>query len=245
VRKRKREESKEVMKKAYFLPIACVLVLTIASIPEALCYPPAGYDYMQSSATITVAITGMFTETLTAYGPVNISRSTPYDPGDGHMKIDTEIISMNLVGTSTHIGQITIIQSPFKASKGAVRQRTAGIDFPADSFFNVYIEILTMLSFPNNILHNNDPKNMSAIINQIPPYGSTYESPTTIPLQNAQNITIGALESTTHTIIHNVVGGLVIPVDKFSLLASYIALSSTILAATVATALYVKRIKKQ
>jgi len=39
------------------------------------------------------------------------------------------------------------------------------------------------------------------------------------------------------------VGGFVVPVDKFGLLAPYIGLASTILAATVATAIYVKRVK--
>lgn len=39
------------------------------------------------------------------------------------------------------------------------------------------------------------------------------------------------------------VGGIVIPVDKFGLLAPYIGLSSTILVVAVATAIYVKRVK--
>jgi len=39
------------------------------------------------------------------------------------------------------------------------------------------------------------------------------------------------------------VGGIVLPVDKFGLLAPYIGLVSTILVATVATAIYVKRVK--
>jgi hypothetical protein len=41
------------------------------------------------------------------------------------------------------------------------------------------------------------------------------------------------------------VGGIWIPVDKLALLAPYIALASTILAATAATALYVKHRKKK
>jgi hypothetical protein len=41
------------------------------------------------------------------------------------------------------------------------------------------------------------------------------------------------------------VGGIWVPVDKLALLAPYIALASTILAATATTAIYVKRRKKQ
>jgi hypothetical protein len=41
------------------------------------------------------------------------------------------------------------------------------------------------------------------------------------------------------------VGGVVIPVDKFGLLAPYIGVASTILVATAATAIYVKRVKRR
>ena len=227
-------------------------MLTIASIPEALCYPPAGSDYMEhTTATIELEVTGMFTETITAKGPTTVSRSNPYDPGDGHIKIDTEIISMNLVGSSSYIGPITIIESPSKASTGAIQQQTAGIDFPADSFFDVFIEIHTALPSPNNILHNDDPKFMSTIIYQIPPYGSTYEGPQTIPLKNEQEIIIGFILSTRHKVeLVKPVGGtsvpIVVPIDKSAtLLAPYVGLASTIIVATVATAVYAKRVKRR
>jgi len=41
------------------------------------------------------------------------------------------------------------------------------------------------------------------------------------------------------------VGGIVIPVDKFGLLVPYIGLTSTMLVATVTTAVYVKRVKRR
>lgn len=41
------------------------------------------------------------------------------------------------------------------------------------------------------------------------------------------------------------VGGIIVPVDKFGLLAPYIGLASTILVATVATAIYIKRVKRR
>jgi len=41
------------------------------------------------------------------------------------------------------------------------------------------------------------------------------------------------------------VGGFVIPLDKFALLAPYIGLTSTVTVAAVATALYVKRVKRR
>jgi hypothetical protein len=233
------------MKKTYFLPIAFVFILAIASIPNALCvYPPAGTDTMNSTATIELEITGMFTETITAKGPTTVARGTPYDPGDGRMKIDTEIISMNLVGTSAYIGPVTIIESPSKASTGAIRQQIAGIDFPADSFFDVFIEIQTALPFPNGRLYNDIPKRMSAVINSIPPYGSVYEGPQPIPLNNELGIPIGLMLSTRHRVEYTV-GGIVVSLDKFGLLAPYIGLASTIAIASVASVICVKRRKKK
>lgn len=41
------------------------------------------------------------------------------------------------------------------------------------------------------------------------------------------------------------VGGVVVPVDKVGLLAPYIGLASTIIVATIATAIYVKRVKRR
>lgn len=41
------------------------------------------------------------------------------------------------------------------------------------------------------------------------------------------------------------VGGIVVPVDKFALLIPYIGLASTIMVATAATAVYVKRVKRR
>lgn len=57
-----------------------------------------------------------------------------------------------------------------------------------------------MLPSPYGVLHNNDPKNMSAIITQIPPAGSTYEGPETVFLQNEDNVTVGAMLATSHLI---------------------------------------------
>jgi hypothetical protein len=167
---KKEKGEKRIMRKTYLLLLGCVFMLAIVSVPNVLGYPPAGSDYMEhTTATIELEIIGMFIEPITAKGPTTVSRSNPYDPGDGRIKIDTEIISMNLVGTSNYIGPITIIESPSKKSTGAIQQKTAGIDFPADSFFDVYVEIQTRLPFPNGIIHNDDPKHMSTTISKIPP----------------------------------------------------------------------------
>lgn len=190
------------MEKSVLALVTIVLILAMASVPNALCYPPAGTDYINpTTATIELEIIGMFTETITVTGPTTVSRGMPYDPGDGHIKIDTEIISMNLVGTSVHIGPITIIESPSKASTGAIRQQIAGTDFPADSFFDVFVEIQTTLSPPVHTLHNDDPAIMNTAIDHIPPWGAIYTSQSgPIPLKDELDNIIGFIRHVSHEI---------------------------------------------
>lgn len=47
------------------------------------------------------------------------------------------------------------------------------------------------------------------------------------------------------TVLNSSGGGVIVPVDKFGLVAPYIGLASTILATTVATAIYAKRAKRR
>jgi hypothetical protein len=60
-------------------------------------------------------------------------------------------------------------------SPGEIHSITPGIDFPAESFFDVSLRIdLPGLGLS---LHNDEPFRMVATIDAIPPYGATYASP--------------------------------------------------------------------
>src|SRR4030042_641724 len=111
------------------------------------------------------------------------------------MQIDTEIVTMELHGITT-LGPITITESPTKRSYGYVRQKTAGVDFPADSFFEVYI----VIDSPLGKLHNNDPVIMSAEIAAIPPLQETYEPPVVIgvDLWNEGGAKVGKITHAQH-----------------------------------------------
>jgi len=235
------------MRKVCSLLIVFLLWLVATGIPCALCYPYAGSDYLDSTtATIELQIIWFFNETVTVNGPTAIARGTPYDPGDGRIKIDTEITSMHLTGMSVHIGSITVIESPHKASEGYVQQMSAGVDYPAISFFGVFVEIYTVLASPNDVLHNDVAKPMTAQINGIPPWGATYNSTDPVPLKNEENMIIGFIGP----VIHKVgsaphVGGSVFFVDPLGLLAPYIGLTSTVLVAAVVTGMCVKRVRRR
>jgi hypothetical protein len=226
------------MKKTFALIVAFVLVLAVTGI--AYCYPPAGTDTMNpTTATVELNIIGIGSETLTVTGPTVVSRQDPYNPGDGHIKIDTEIVSMSLTGTSSLVGPITIVESPTLHSTGYIRQINAGVDFPAYSYFDVYIEIQTTMG----VFHNDDPVPMEATIYSIPPWGSTYTSPLeNIPLKNQQDNIIGFITHVSHKIPSAPpVGGIAFTPDKLALLAPWIILAALIVIVSVPVAVYWRR----
>lgn len=226
--------------------VAFVLVLAMNSIPYAYAYPPHGIDALMCTAVLKLKMvaTDGDGETLTVRGPMQIQRGDPYNPDDDHMTIDTEIISMSLTGTSSLLGPITIIQSPTMPSTGSIRQQAISTDFPADSFFDVFLEIQT--DGPFSTYHNDDPVRVSATIDRIPPMG-TYPSEGPIPLKDEEDNIVGSIErlvlglGTEPTI--PTVGGFRVHVDISGLLATYTGLTSIIVGATIATAIYAKRVR--
>ncbi|HLE52274.1 MAG TPA: hypothetical protein VI755_09435, partial [Anaerolineales bacterium] len=159
---------------AYFLWAITIALLTWKT---AWAYPSAGVDEFDSSATVTIdlAVSGGPVLKVTVAGPTRIQRGDPVDPGDGRLEIDTEIVSLELHGISP-IGPVTIRESAVRASTGSVKQQAAGVDFPADSFFDVFVEIET----PVGTFHNNDPVRLQAEIDSLPPWQAEYTPPAII-----------------------------------------------------------------
>jgi hypothetical protein len=155
---------------------AAIAVLLCSSRPAAA-YPPAGTDEFDSAATITIDFGGGLVMTETVTGPTTIERGEPFDPGDHRIRIETEIVSMDLRG-HTAFGPITVKESPTERSTGHVKQQTAWVDFPAESFFDVFV----LMDTPLGRLHNNDPIAMDAVIEAIPPFEAMYEPPIAIPV---------------------------------------------------------------
>ena len=161
-------------------------------------FPPAGIDEFDSSAIITIDLTssGGPEITLTLVGPARIDRSDPFDPGDGRDVIETEILSMDLRGTSA-LGPITLRESGRKQSSGIIRQQTPSQDFPAESFFDVFVEVSTDVG----VFHNQDPIRLQAVIEEIPPFQAMYIPDATfvgVDLFNAAGVRVGILRHAAH-----------------------------------------------
>jgi hypothetical protein len=160
-----RRATMAIARRPWFLGFALVLLLTLAL---AACgdddgggdgldtdYPSAGEDRFENTkATVEIEVTlpgvaalpfvGRQTETVELEGPTLVLRGDPQDAdNDGLVDIETEIVELTLTGTSS-FGPIEVRQSPERRSMGMVEQQEPGQDTPADSFFDIFLEVEVM-----------------------------------------------------------------------------------------------------
>jgi hypothetical protein len=160
-------------------------------------YPGAGDDSFPTGGNVTLVLNGMGSSNVTLNGPTTIHRSSPCPgcgPG-GRDTIETEITDMDLTGNAS-FGPVHIRESPSRPSMGQIRQQSPGTDFPADSFFDIFVEIET----PMGLLHNEQPIHMQSVINSIPPRLAIYIPPTNpdIPLYNSAGQQVGIIQHAQH-----------------------------------------------
>lgn len=142
-------------------------------------YPEAGDDQLdntQATVEIEVEVEGVGALPVTVgalqeinlQGPALIRRGDPGDKDDdGRADIETEIVEMELTGTSPGLGTVIVRQDPDRESKGMVEQQEKGVDFPAPSFFEVNVEV----ELPDMDLKavNETPIRMEATLTALPP----------------------------------------------------------------------------
>lgn len=151
-------------------------------IAAALDYPPGGLDEFPSGALLTLDVPGAGVTHVTFNGPTTVRRSDPHDTdGDGRFEIETELLSLSLTGMGPG-GPLLLRESPSRASLGRIVQQASGVDFPADSFFDVFTEL--SMDGGQNWLPLEQPVRMQAVINTIPPVLAYYRppQPTAVPV---------------------------------------------------------------
>jgi len=112
------------------------------------------------------------------------------DDDDGREEVTTQIVELNLTGTSPSLGPVTVQQNFSSPSFGQIEETgnlTNGtLDLPpftssgtADSFFDVFFEV----EVGGNIFITDTPKRMRSLIRHKPPaLGDVYEDPQIVPL---------------------------------------------------------------
>ena len=160
------------------------VVLSAGLLPfnsTARALPTAGTDILNvTGSTSIVSILGA--ETIALTGTVTIERSDPRIEG-GVEVVDTEIVAMDIKGTSV-TGPITMVESATFVSSGEIRSlQPPPDDFPASSFFDVFIEVAVPAS-PSEplILHNEEAFHLvptsggsEVPLTAWPPTGVTYQ----------------------------------------------------------------------
>ena len=123
---------------------------------------------------LNIEIYGEYEDTVYVEGTSDLYWSDPYfDSVD--WVIDTEIISMNLYGSDDQIGDISVHLNGDFSSSGQVNQGPSP-NFPAESFFNLFVKIVVPGLSPGDTLHNNTPLLITSTIDAMPPYFDPYET---------------------------------------------------------------------
>lgn len=128
-------------------------VSTVTSVPAPAQFPSAGVDCMNSTMTVGIDLDfdGIADETVGTNGDVCVSRSDPFVGPDGLRVVQTEMISLDMFGTSELAGDLHIgLAGP---SFGEIQQSeeaaAQGFDVsgeaPASTFFDVTFVVDTEL----------------------------------------------------------------------------------------------------
>jgi len=137
-------------------------------------FPPAGGECMHSTLTlgIDVDLDDEADEVVGLTGDVCVMRSDPFFDADGLKVIDTEMISLDMVGSSELAGDLhvglaepsfgQIRQSPEAAEMGV----DVSVETPASSFFDVVFVVDTELFGTSN---PTGPSRVTAEIAEVPP----------------------------------------------------------------------------
>ncbi|RMG23069.1 MAG: hypothetical protein D6730_15245, partial [Bacteroidetes bacterium] len=181
--------------------LACCTNLHAQSGAACAHFPPAGNDHSQSFGVIELVtnIPVEFTDTVRLIGPTLIQRSHPMMEGNQRF-VQTQMLEMNLQGQSA-IGPILIQLQRERPSMGQILDMNPdeNLDFPAESFFDVYIE--AFIPELEMVLHNEEPLRVMSIIDCIPPIGTPYEhflGGGGVPMLNAQGIQIATITQAVH-----------------------------------------------
>ena len=136
--------------------------------------PDEGEDEFPVSAAqlgIDLTLDGIPDTEIAAEGPFLVHRSAPQPGSDGRRVIQTEIVAMELTGSSA-LGPVTIRLNPDRRSTGQIVGKAPEQDFPADSFFDIFVTI----EVGGQNLVNQTAIRVEAVITEIPPKITIYRS---------------------------------------------------------------------
>jgi hypothetical protein len=134
-----------------------------------------GVDAMNATLSHDVALFGIGGQdklcTAPLTGAIEVERGVPFTGPDGLCCVTTRLTKLDLAGDDPVCGPIRIRLCPDRPSRGTICQTTRGACFPAQSCFDVFIEVEVM----GMVLKNCRPARMCCRIGEIPPFGCAFE----------------------------------------------------------------------
>lgn len=131
-----------------------------------------GTDTMDSTLSHDIVVFGM--EKLCAAplrGVVEVERGMPYQSAEGLCCVSTRMTKLSLRGDDPVCGPVEIRLCPEQPSRGIICEKARGTCFPANSCFDVFVEVEVL----GMVLKNCKPATMCCMINALPPFGCTYQ----------------------------------------------------------------------
>lgn len=111
-------------------------------------FPKEGEECMDSTLSFNLDIDsdGKIDESIGLAGPVCVTRSAPYTTDAGLKVIDTEMVSLEMIGHSEFAGEVSVTLADGYKTLGRIQQSEiaaemgvdVSIDAPAESYFDVY-----------------------------------------------------------------------------------------------------------
>ena len=151
--------------------------------PRDELFPPAGFDVLTPTTGQISIMQGPFTDTFIITEPPNmtvIERQDPVDTGT-HREIETEIVAMELVAGGVGGGVFVHLNTDWLPSLGGVIGAASPIypdsDFPAESFFDVYVTVDIPDLEMEGLWHMEPIPLEASDITDIPPYGTPFMTP--------------------------------------------------------------------
>jgi hypothetical protein len=160
------------------------LALTTAAAHAQGTFPPGGSDAFDSTMMVNLDVMGLGQQSLTLEGPTVVLRG---DPGGDPCTIVTELVALDLHGTHPTFGQVHLRLNPTVSSVGSIESLGQGCTFPADSFFDVFVEVEVEL-LPFRLINLQPVRVTNDDLKVIPPFFDDYLHPlASIPLVNADD----------------------------------------------------------
>lgn len=162
------------MRATHFLIVSGATVLLAAAPARAADFAGGRSDHFESEMNVILTVPGLGTQPVALEGPVTVVISERREES-GRGVVDTELVAMELEG-SFNGAAMTVRASPERSSVGQVRAQGTADDFPADSFFDVFVEV--EIEGFSSLLVNLEPVRVEAQdLQKLPPLFDTYVHP--------------------------------------------------------------------